>query len=67
MSNTSMGDAARYCRQANEATLLVLKIESRQGGENVEIMLVNESLDAGVFGPVDLTADMGFHGEWEHP
>ena len=60
-------DAARYCEEANEATSLILKIESWRGVENAEAMLSNEWVDAVVFGPGDLAAKMGFHGEWEHP
>ena len=60
-------DAARYCKEANEATLLILKIESLRGVENAEAMLENEWVDGVVFGPGDLAATMGFHGEWEHP
>jgi len=61
------GDAAVYCPQANAATLLMLKIESRKGLENAEAMMANEWVDAIVFGPGDLAADMGLHGQWEHP
>ena len=60
-------DAARYCREANEATMLILKIESWRGVENAEALLSNEWVDAVVFGPGDLAATMGFHGDWEHP
>lgn len=60
-------DAARYCEAANEGTLLILKIESWRGIENAEAMLSNEWVDAVVFGPGDLAAKMGFHGQWEHP
>ena len=60
-------DAARYCEEANEATLLILKIESWRGVENAEELLANEWVDAVVFGPGDLAAKMGFHGKWEHP
>lgn len=60
-------DVARYCEEANAATLLTLKIESPRGVENAEAMLSNECVDAVVFGPGDLAAKMGYHGQWEHP
>ena len=63
----SMSDAARYCREANEGTALVLKIESRKGIENAQAMLDHPEVDAIVFGPGDLAADMGLHGQWQHP
>ncbi len=60
-------DVARYCEEANEATLLMLKIESRKGVDNAESLLANEWVDAVVFGPGDLANSMGFHGQWQHP
>ena len=60
-------DSSLYCREANYATLLMLKIESRRGLENAEAMIANEWVDAVVFGPGDLAADMGLHGRWDHP
>jgi 2-keto-3-deoxy-L-rhamnonate aldolase RhmA len=60
-------DAEQYCREANQATMLVLKIESRLGVENAEQMIANEWVDGVVFGPGDLAASMGFHGGWQHP
>ena len=60
-------DASAYCTQANEATMLVLKIESRLGLENAEAMISNEWVDGIVFGPGDLAADMGLHGQQDHP
>jgi 2-keto-3-deoxy-L-rhamnonate aldolase RhmA len=55
-------DAQRYCAEANRATLLLLKIESRRGIANAEALLSNEWVDGVVFGPGDLAADMGLHG-----
>lgn len=60
-------DAPRYLEEANAATMLALKIESRKGLENAEAMMSNEWVDVIVFGPGDLAIDMGFHGDMEHP
>ena len=60
-------DASAYCAEANAATLLILKIESRLGLENAEAMLSNDWVDGVVFGPGDLAADMGLHGQQDHP
>ena len=60
-------DAQRYCAEANRATLLLLKIESRHGIANAEAMLANEWVDGVVFGPGDLAADMGLHGRGQDP
>ncbi len=60
-------DVARYCREANEAMLVLPKIESPLGVENAGAMMDVDGVDGIVFGPGDLSAKMGFHGEWEHP
>ncbi|MBM3491385.1 MAG: hypothetical protein FJX68_13230 [Alphaproteobacteria bacterium] len=60
-------DVARYCAAANQATLLLLKIESRKGIANAGAMLAIEGIDGVVFGPGDLAADMGLHGRWQDP
>ena len=58
---------ARYCREANEATLILPKIESPLGVKNAGDILDVEGIDGAVFGPGDLSAKMGHHGQWEHP
>lgn len=60
-------DAEQYCREANQATMLTLKIESWKGVENAEQLMANEWVDGIVFGPGDLAASMGRHGGWQHP
>ena len=60
-------DAARYCRESNEATLVLPKIESPAGVRNAEAIMDVEGVDGVVFGPGDLAAKMGLHGQWEHP
>ncbi len=60
-------DVARYCREANNAMLVLPKIESPLGVENAGAMMDVEGVDGVVFGPGDLSAKMGHHGRWEHP
>ena len=60
-------EVARYCREANEATLVLPKIESAVGVRNAESIMDVEGVDGIVFGPGDLSVKMGFHGQWEHP
>lgn len=38
----------------------------RKGIKNAEVIVSNPWIDAIVFGPGDLAADMGLHGQWEH-
>ena len=47
--------------------MALLKVESRKAVENAEAMMSVEGVDGIVFGPGDLSADMGLHGQWEHP
>ena len=44
-------DIARYCREANQATLVLPKIESPLGVENAGAMMDVEGVDGVVFGP----------------
>jgi 4-hydroxy-2-oxoheptanedioate aldolase len=60
-------DISRYCREANEATLILPKIESPIGVKNAAAIIDVEGVDGVVFGPGDLSAKMGHHGQWEHP
>ena len=60
-------EVERYCREANEATLVLPKIESAVGVRNAEAIMEVEGVDGIVFGPGDLSVKMGFHGQWEHP
>ena len=59
-------DIARYCREANDAMLVLPKIESPLGVENAGAMMDVEGVDGVVFGPGDLSAKMGHPGQWEH-
>ena len=60
-------EVARYCREANEAILVLPKIESPLGVKNAVAMMDVEGVDGVVFGPGDLSAKMGYPGQWEHP
>ncbi len=66
-SGYDASDVARYCRESNRATLILPKIESPLGVENAGAIMDVDGVDGVVFGPGDLSAKMGFHGEWEHP
>ena len=62
-----MPDVARYCQEANAATIIFLKIESRLGLENAEAMFETGHVDGLIFGAVDLSLDCGLPGQVEHP
>lgn len=61
------GAAAEYTRTANEETLLVACIESREGVANAEAILSVPGLDGVFLGVNDLALDMGLPGEVKHP
>ena len=61
-----MPDVAAYCREANAATLIFVKIESRSGIENAEAILDTGCVDGLIFGPWDLSLDWGLPGQIDH-
>jgi 2-keto-3-deoxy-L-rhamnonate aldolase RhmA len=67
VSGYRIDDAASHCMEQNNSTMVILKFESFQGIENAENLLKNKWVDAVVFGPGDLAADMGLHGQWTSP
>jgi len=51
--------AAEFMREANENTLIVAQIETREAIENVDSILGVEGIDVGLIGPNDLSVSMG--------
>lgn len=51
----------------NEATMLVLMIESPQGVANADAIAALPGVDALLIGTSDLTAEMGIPGQLDHP
>lgn len=56
---------AEYMERANDNTILMVQIETRQGLENLEKIAAVEGIDAIMAGSNDLAADMGIPGETE--
>ena len=56
-----------YLRCANEETLLIPLIETREAAENIDEILGVQGLEAIFFGPADMSASHGFLGQWEGP
>lgn len=54
-----------YMELANENTILMVQIETRQGLKNLGKIAAVEGIDAIITGPNDLAADMGIPGEIE--
>jgi 2-keto-3-deoxy-L-rhamnonate aldolase RhmA len=51
--------ASEFMREANENTLIVAQIETREAIENIEAILDVEGIDVGLIGPNDLSISMG--------
>lgn len=56
---------ADYLKDANEETLVIPLIETREAVEDIDRILEVPGLEAIFFGPADLSATYGYLGEWE--
>ncbi|MGP2802123.1 4-hydroxy-2-oxoheptanedioate aldolase [Serratia ureilytica] len=56
-----------YLQQADEQMCVLLQIETREAVKNLEAILQVEGVDGVFIGPADLSADMGFAGNPQHP
>jgi len=51
----------------NDATLLIVMLETEEAVENAEAMAALDGIDALLFGTSDLTIEMGIPGQMGHP
>lgn len=51
--------AVEFMREANEHTLIIAQIETREAIENVDAILSTEGIDVGLIGPNDLSISLG--------
>jgi 4-hydroxy-2-oxoheptanedioate aldolase len=56
-----------YLQQANDAMCVLVQIETREALKNLPQILDVEGVDGVFIGPADLSADMGFAGNPQHP
>ena len=56
-----------YLAQANEETMIIPLIETREALEDIDGILAVPGLEAIFFGPADLSASSGHLGAWEGP
>lgn len=56
-----------YLQQADEQMCVLVQIETREAVKNLEAILQVEGVDGVFIGPADLSADMGFTGNPQHP
>ncbi|HAT3848878.1 TPA: 4-hydroxy-2-oxoheptanedioate aldolase [Serratia marcescens] len=56
-----------YLQQADEQMCVLVQIETREAVKNLDAILQVEGVDGVFIGPADLSADMGFAGNLQHP
>ena len=56
-----------YLHQANDAMCVLVQIETREAMKNLPQILDVEGVDGVFIGPADLSADMGYAGNPQHP
>lgn len=56
-----------YLQQADEQMCVLVQIETREAVKNLDAILQVEGGDGVFIGPADLSADMGFAGNPQHP
>ena len=61
------GDVKRYMKEANDAVLVVVQIESSRAVENLDAIAAVDGIDVLWIGQYDLTASLGIPGEFDHP
>ncbi len=66
-SNFAPVKAAEYTQHANEETLVVVQIESKQAIEDIDNMVSVPGVDAAFIGPADLSQSYGMPGRSEDP
>lgn len=54
-----------YLRDADEETLIIPLIETREAVDQIDAILAVPGLEAIYFGPADLSASQGYLGQWE--
>lgn len=64
---TGFGAVADYPHTANDQVCLFVQAESAQAVENIDAIAAIEGVDGVFVGPADLSADMGYPGQPDHP
>jgi 4-hydroxy-2-oxoheptanedioate aldolase len=61
------GAIADYARHANDQVCLLVQAESRAALDNIDAIAAVPGVDGVFVGPADLSADMGYPGQPDHP
>ncbi len=62
-----ISDGPAYMQSANDQTLLLCQIESREGVKHIEEIMAVEGIDAALIGPNDMTQDYGVLDHFDDP
>ena len=64
---TGFGAVTDYPHTANEQVCLLVQVESAQAVANIDEIAKTDGVDGVFVGPADLSADMGYPGQPDHP
>lgn len=64
---SGFGAVTSYVHQANRNACLIVQAESRAALNNIDAIAAVPGVDGVFIGPADLSADMGYVGQLEHP
>ena len=64
---TSFGAVTDYPHTANDQVCLLVQAESAQAIDNIDSIAATQGVDGVFIGPADLSADMGYPGQPDHP
>ncbi len=64
---SAFGAMTGYVHQANRNACLIVQAESQAALDNIDAIAAVEGVDGVFVGPADLSADMGYVGQLEHP
>ena len=61
------GRTKDYLKRAHEEICVLVQVETRKAIANLEAIAGVEAVDGIFIGPNDLSADLGYLGNWQHP
>ena len=61
------GRTQDYLKRAHEEICLLVQVETRKAMANLEAIAETDGVDGIFIGPNDLSADLGYLGNWQHP
>lgn len=64
---TRYGRIKDYFKRVQDELCLLVQVETRKAMANIEAIAAVDGIDGVFIGPNDLSADMGYLGNWQHP